>query len=31
LLKGKDRQKARIVLESNPDEDNEARGGGRGV
>jgi hypothetical protein len=31
LLKGKDRQKARIVLESNQDEINEARGGGRGA
>lgn len=31
LLKGKDRQKARIVLESTSDEDNEARGGGRGA
>jgi hypothetical protein len=28
LLKGKDRQKARIVLESNPGEDADARGGG---
>jgi hypothetical protein len=31
LLKGKDRQKARIVLESNPDGNNEALEGGRGA